>query len=81
MSKQLVSYLMVLMVLFSVLLVIPKTEAQKRCREELEPETQCVWSTCKQECFIKWSGYGACIQKPGGSRNYVCNCFYNCGAP
>ncbi|CAN8265597.1 unnamed protein product [Cochlearia groenlandica] len=76
---QLVSYVMVLMVLFSVLLVIPKSEAQMRCRQELEPHTQCLLSKCRQMCLHKLNGFGVCIEKPPGFHQYTCNCFYNCG--
>ncbi|ESQ32422.1 hypothetical protein EUTSA_v10005578mg [Eutrema salsugineum] len=82
MSKQFVSYSMVLMVLFSVLLVVPKTEAQQRCSKELEPGTECLLSKCREDCFKQLSGFGSCIENPIGSSKYTCNCFYNClGAP
>ncbi|KAG2261116.1 hypothetical protein Bca4012_014089 [Brassica carinata] len=79
MSKQLVSYCTVLMVLLSVLLVIPKTEAQKRCRKVIAPNTQCLLSNCREVCFKTLKGFGTCIENPPGSRNYTCNCFYDCG--
>ncbi|CAF2035926.1 hypothetical protein BRARA_I00409 [Brassica rapa] len=81
MSKQFVSYFMVLMVLFSVLLVVPQTEAQKRCIKELMPGTQCLLAKCRKVCFKTLKGFGTCIEKPPGSDRYTCNCLYNCGAP
>ncbi|CAH2044698.1 unnamed protein product [Thlaspi arvense] len=78
MSKQFVSYVMVLMVLFSVLLVIPQTEAQKRCKQVLEPGTQCELSWCRESCLKKLNGFGTCVENPPGSSKYTCNCFYNC---
>ncbi|KAF8107253.1 hypothetical protein N665_0124s0047 [Sinapis alba] len=81
MSKQFISYLMVLMVLFSVLLVVPKTEAQKRCRKELMPGTQCLLAKCREVCLNTLKGFGTCIEKPPDSDRYTCNCFYNCSAP
>ncbi|KAG7537151.1 S locus-related glycoprotein 1 binding pollen coat protein [Arabidopsis suecica] len=80
MRKQLFSYFMVLVVLFSVLSVVPKTEAQKRCRQELEPGKQCLLAECRELCFKKSNGFGSCLEKPPGSENYTCNCYYNCGA-
>ncbi|AED95741.1 unnamed protein product [Arabidopsis thaliana] len=81
MSTKLFSYFMLLVVLFSVLTIIPKTEAQKRCRQELEPGKQCVLAKCRELCFKQLKGFGSCIEKPPGSSKYTCNCFYNCGPP
>lgn len=66
--------------LAAVLLVIPKTEAQNRCSQELEPGSECVLSKCREECLKKLKGFGTCIEKPAGSHKYTCNCLYNCGA-
>ncbi|KAL0718014.1 hypothetical protein Bca4012_067336 [Brassica carinata] len=78
MSKQFVSYFVVLMVLFSVLVVVPKTEAQKRCRKKLLPGTQCLLAKCREVCLTTLKGFGTCIEKPPGSDSYTCNCIYNC---
>ncbi|XP_018475665.1 putative defensin-like protein 165 [Raphanus sativus] len=78
MSKQFVSCFVVLMVLFSVLLVVPKTEAQKRCAKELMPGTQCLLANCREVCLRTLEGFGTCIEKPAGSDRYTCNCVYNC---
>ncbi|KAF8105617.1 hypothetical protein N665_0157s0185 [Sinapis alba] len=79
MSKQSISFCMVLMVLFSVLLVIPKTEAQKRCRQVIDPNTQCLLAKCREVCFKTLKGFGTCIENPSGSDKYTCNCLYDCG--
>ncbi|XP_018490569.2 putative defensin-like protein 165 [Raphanus sativus] len=78
MAKQFVFYFMVLMVLFSVLLVVPKTEAQKRCVKQLMPGTQCLLAKCREVCLGTLKGFGSCIEKPPGSDKYTCNCVYNC---
>ncbi|KAF3593516.1 hypothetical protein YC2023_085847 [Brassica napus] len=81
MSKQLVSSCMALMVLFSVLLIIPKTEAQQRCTKVIAPETQCLLLKCREECFKTLNGFGTCVENPPGSDNYTCNCMYDCPTP
>ncbi|EOA14450.1 hypothetical protein CARUB_v10027654mg [Capsella rubella] len=80
MNKHLVSYFLVFVVLFSVLSFVPNTEAQKRCRKELEPGKQCVLSHCREICLKQLNGFGSCVEKPPGSDKYTCNCFYNCGS-
>ncbi|CAF2089628.1 unnamed protein product [Brassica napus] len=81
MSNQLVSSCIALMVLFSVLLISPKTEAQQRCTKVIAPETQCLLLNCREECFKTLNGFGTCVENPPGSENYTCNCMYNCPRP
>ncbi|XP_019085929.1 PREDICTED: putative defensin-like protein 165 [Camelina sativa] len=80
MNKQLLSYFIVFVVLFSVLSIVPKTEAQKRCIQELEQGKQCLLAKCRERCFKNLNGFGSCVEKPPGSDRYICNCFYSCGA-
>ncbi|PIN20156.1 hypothetical protein CDL12_07172 [Handroanthus impetiginosus] len=52
-----------------------EVDAQKRCSIILN-KNGCQLSTCREQCFKSYNGFGSCTPISFGS--YICSCFYNC---
>ncbi|TYH29478.1 hypothetical protein ES288_A01G014800v1 [Gossypium darwinii] len=75
-----VTHVFILALLFTVISMVFKVEAQKRCAEVLSPSS-CLLAECRQECSQKYpSGVGQCIESGGTpfKPTYECLCVYNC---
>ncbi|VVB11158.1 unnamed protein product [Arabis nemorensis] len=71
------SYLLVLMFVFSAFSMVQRTDA-KRCQITIEPTAGCILSDCRLSCYSGYNGVGKCFDDPKVPGRDNCGCLYNC---
>ncbi|RID78278.1 hypothetical protein BRARA_A01122 [Brassica rapa] len=78
MAKLSCSYLLVLMIVFSVCLMVEKTEG-KVCAVTIIEGKDCKRSFCSRDCAMQHKGgLGFCIDDPEVPGLLNCRCVYDC---
>ncbi|KAF2583045.1 hypothetical protein F2Q68_00006622 [Brassica cretica] len=78
MAKLSCSYFLVLMIVFSVCLMVEKTEG-KVCEITLKVGTDCIRFFCAQDCAGQYyGGLGYCFDDPKVPGPLNCRCRYDC---
>ncbi|CAN6819645.1 unnamed protein product [Brassica oleracea] len=77
MAKFSCSYFLLLVIVFSVCLMVEKSEGML-CEITIDQEQDCEMFFCTQDCARHYNGVGECLDDPTvfGPRN--CRCKYNC---
>ncbi|GLT96044.1 hypothetical protein SLE2022_136930 [Rubroshorea leprosula] len=77
MAKISFTHLFLLTLLLSVVSMVPRVDAQKRCTETLYP-TGCTLEDCGKKCFQRHNQVGGQCIANAAQTDYACVCVWTC---
>ncbi|CAF1711952.1 hypothetical protein HID58_057278 [Brassica napus] len=79
MAKLSCSYFLVLMIVFSVYLMVEKTEGKKICQTTINKGVDCIRFVCRKDCARQHiGGLAYCFNDPEVPGPLNCRCTYYC---
>ncbi|KAL0698175.1 hypothetical protein Bca4012_054297 [Brassica carinata] len=77
MAKLSYSYFLVLMIVFSVYLLVEKTEGSI-CQITIDKGVDCIREVCRKDCAAQHNGLAYCFDDPEVPGPLNCRCHYYC---
>ncbi|XP_023635259.1 defensin-like protein 159 [Capsella rubella] len=77
MAKLSFSYLLVVMIVLSAILMVERAEG-KRCRLTIDKSIPCDLVDCRLSCYAGYNGVGKCFDDPKVHGRHNCGCLFNC---